>query len=305
MLEIWRGGECQKNRSPQVSFEFFPPKTDALSTSLWSAFQELCPFKPVFVSVTYGAGGATRNRTHEIVAHIRRETDVVPAAHLTCVGSTRKDIREIAQKYSDAGVSHIVALRGDPALGDLQFKPHQGGYSGSVDLIKGLREIDDFEITAAAYPEQHPESRGIQPDMDYLKRKCDAGAVRFITQFFFDNDCFFRFCDSARGSGITVPIVPGILPITNFKQIARFSEKCGAIIPASIVKVFETASDEPGEAQKIALDIAGEQCLKLLSSGVGQLHFYTLNRADLVSEICRVLGIGVWSAAEPILVVPS
>ena len=206
MLEMWRGSECQENRSPQVSFEFFPPKTDALSASLWCAFQELLTFEPVFVSVTYGAGGTTRNRTQEIVAHIRRETDVVPAAHLTCVGSTRQEIRKIAQNYSDAGISHIVALRGDPARGDLRFEPHQGGYSGSVDLIKGLREIDDFEITAAAYPEQHPDSRGLQSDMDDLKRKCDAGAVRCITQFFFDSECFFRFCDAVQGSGISAPI---------------------------------------------------------------------------------------------------
>jgi len=305
MFEMWRGSECQKNRSPQLSFEFFPPKTDALYESLWKTFQKLLPLKPVFVSVTYGAGGTTRNRTHEIVSHIRRETDVVPAAHLTCVGSTRKEIQEIAQNYSDVGVRHIVALRGDPALGDLRFEPHQGGYSGSVDLIKGLREIDDFEITAAAYPEQHPESRGIRSDMDHLKRKCDAGAVRFITQFFFDNDSFYRFCDSAQGAGIGVPIIPGILPITNFEQIARFSANCGTTIPTSIVKKFEAASDEPGEVRKVALDIAREQCLGLLSSGIGQIHFYTLNRADLVSQICRVLGIGAYSATEPISVVGS
>ena len=235
MVEMWRGSKCQKSGSPQVSFEFFPPKTDALSASLWSAFQELLQFKPVFVSVTYGVGGTTRNSTHEIVERIRRETDVVPAA----------------------------------------------------------------------YPEQHPESRGIQSDMDYLKRKCDVGAVRFIAQFFFDNDCFFRFCGSVQEAGITVPIVPGILPIANFEQTARFSANCGVTIPTALENIFETASDDPGEVQKVALNIAGEQCLKLVSSGVGQLHFYTLNRADLVSAICRVLGIIVCSAAEPISVVRS
>jgi len=265
-----------------VSFEFFPPKSEAMLASLWRAYRNLLPLKPTFVSVTYGAGGTTRSRTHKVVNNIQRMAHVRPAAHLTCVGSSRAEIRDIAQNYFNDGVTHIVALRGDPPKKTSSFQLYRGGYGGSVELIKGLMEIAEFEITAGAYPEGHPESQGVQSDLDHLKRKCDAGAVRLITQFFFNTECFFRFCDRVRACGITVPIVPGILPIANFEQIARFSANCGAVIPKAIIEKFEGVPDGSSEARKVAVDIASGQCSDLISQGVKDFHFYTLNRSDII-----------------------
>ena len=294
-----KGDEGFTRRGLQTSFEFFPPKTAAMALSLWEAFHALASLEPIFVSVTYGAGGATRHRTHEIVADIRAQTSIEPAAHLTCVGATRDEIHEIATGYLRSGVHHIVALRGDPPHGHSVFEPYKSGYSNSVELIRGLRGIADFEITAAAYPEPHPDSRGAQSDMDYIKEKCDAGAARFITQFFFDNDCFYRFYNSVQSSGVIAPIIPGILPITNFEQIARFSLKCGATIPKSVAERFDKFSNKPGEMRKVAVEIAAEQCLQLISFGVNQFHFYTLNRADLVLEVCALLGVKAMRVLHP------
>ena len=287
-----------------VSLEFFPPKTNAMLASLWKALQALLPLDPVFVSVTYGAGGTTRDRTHEVIKDIKRKTHVSPAAHLTCVGASRAKIRDIAQNYFHDGVTHIVALRGDSPERSTKFEPYPGGYGGSVELIEGLREVADFEITAAAYPEGHPESRGMESDMEYLKRKCDAGAVRLITQFFFNNDQFFRFYERIRACGIEVPIVPGILPITNFEQIARFSASCGAVIPKTISEQFEGVPSESSDARKVALDIACEQCSGLISQGVEELHFYTLNRSDLILGIWDFLGFK-FTSSPPLVSVGS
>lgn len=290
-LEMSRGQGLTPIGRIGVSLEFFPPKTTAMVTSLWEALQDLLPLDPVFVSVTYGAGGTTRDRTHKLVKDIKRITHVRPAAHLTCVGSSRAEIRDIAQNYFHDGVTHIVALRGDPPERTTKFEPYPGGYGGSVELIEGLREVAEFEITAAAYPEGHPESQGMQSDMEHLKRKCDAGAVRLITQFFYNNDQFFRFYERVRACGITVPIVPGILPITNFEQIARFSATCGSVIPKAISEQFEGVPSGSSEASKVALDIACEQCSGLISQGVEELHFYTLNRSDLILGIWDSLGL--------------
>ena len=292
-----RDQHAKINRPISLSLEFFPPKSDGMVTSLWRAFGDLLPLAPTFVSVTYGAGGTTRHRTEEVVKRMTRVANVKTAAHLTCVGSSRTEIRSIAENYFHDGVKHIVALRGDPPDRTSKFRPHGGGYRGSVELIEGLREIAEFEISAGAYPEGHPDSQGMQFDIDHLKRKCDAGAVRFITQFFFKNDHFFSFLERARASGITVPIIPGILPITDFEQIARFSAFCGAIIPKTISEQFENVPSGSGEASKVAVDIASAQCAGLISQGVKDFHFYTLNRSDLLLGICKFLGLrlGPWS----------
>jgi methylenetetrahydrofolate reductase (NADPH) len=241
--------------------------------------------------VTYGAGGSTRDRTHAIVAHLRRNTDLEPAAHLTCVGASVEEVNAVVRDYYAAGVRHIVALRGDPPEGESKFTPHPEGYDGSVELISGLKTIADFEISVGAYPEPHPDSRGMQSELDYLKRKLDAGATRFITQFFFDNDCFLRFLDKVRGAGIEAPIVPGILPVTNFQQVARFSSMCGASIPDWFGSRFDGLDDDPSTRQLVAAHTAADQCFGLLESGINEFHFYTLNRADLVFAICHMLGV--------------
>jgi len=286
-----RGGGDRKKEAPVVSFEFFPPKTEKMLDGLWRSLDRLAPLKPRFVSVTYGAGGSTRERTHAIVSRIRRETDLEPAAHLTCVGASVEEIDSVVRGYHDAGVQHIVALRGDPPEGESQFTPHPEGYDGSVELISGLKKIADFEISVGAYPETHPESRGAQSELDHLKRKLDAGATRFITQFFFDNDYFFNFLDRARGAGIEAPIVPGILPVTNFQQVARFSSVCGASVPGWFAHRFEGLDEDPKMCQLVAAYTAAEQCFGLLESGINEFHFYTLNRADLVFAICHMLGV--------------
>lgn len=281
--------------SPQdlkISYEFFPPKTEKMEQTLWEAINRLAPLNPSFVSVTYGAGGSTRERTHATVERIVKETNLKPAAHLTCVSATKEEVNDVIRSYKDVGVNHIVALRGDPAEGVGQtYKPTLGGYEGSVELIKGIKEIsDDFEITVSAYPEKHPESASIDADIELLKRKIDAGATRAITQFFFDNEHYYRYLEKTTAAGINIPLIPGIIPILNFKTMTKFASSSGASIPSWIAKRFEGLEDDPKTARLVAASIAVEQVLDLIDHDVTDLHFYTLNRADLVYAICHILG---------------
>ncbi len=286
---------------PAVSFEFFPPKTEKMEQSLWQAVQRLAPLKPDFVSVTYGAGGSTRERTHATVCRIQKETGVRAAAHFTCVGATREEIDAIARAYWDAGIRHLVALRGDPpeSAGGAggRYEPHPGGYAYACDLVEGLRRIADFEISVAAYPETHPEALSADADLDNLKRKVDAGATRAISQFFFDNRAFFRFRDRCAAAGIAVPIVPGILPITNFARAVEFAGKCGASIPPGMADAFDGLDQDPETRTLVAATVAVEQCQQLQAEGVANFHFYTLNRADLTVAICHRLGVRAPAAA--------
>ncbi|MBF0391935.1 MAG: methylenetetrahydrofolate reductase [Alphaproteobacteria bacterium] len=274
-----------------VSFEFFPPKTDKMMASLWECVERLRPLGPRFVSVTYGAGGTTRERTHETVLRIRRETDLQPAAHLTCVGASRGEVDDVARRYWDEGIRHIVALRGDAPEGQGGYQPHAEGYAYASDLVAGLRRLADFEISVAAYPESHPEASSPQADLDNLKRKVDAGATRAITQYFFDVDVYRRFRDRAVAAGIGVPIVPGILPVTNFGQVVKFSGMCGASVPGWMADLFHGLDADPDTRRLVAATVAAEQCRALQADGVADFHFYTLNRADLVFAICHVLGV--------------
>ena len=281
----------QANRRIEASFEFFPPNSEKMEAQLWGAVERLAPLGPRFVSVTYGAGGSTRTRTHATVERIRRETDLEPAAHLTCIGASRAEVDEVARRYHAAGIRHIVALRGDPPEGETNYQPHPDGYHHAADLVAGLRRIADFEISVAAYPEIHPEALNAASDLDNLKRKIDAGANRAITQFFFDSADYLRFMDKARAEGITVPIVPGILPVTNFRTVARFAATCGANIPAWLASQFEGLDDDPETRKLIAASVAAEQCRTLQAAGIDEFHFYTLNRADLTYAICHILGL--------------
>jgi methylenetetrahydrofolate reductase (NADPH) len=277
---------------PKVSFEFFPPSTPELEQTLWRALEQLAPLRPRFVSVTYGAGGSTRERTHDLVAKIRRETELEPAAHLTCVGANAGEVDAVAQKYWQAGVRHIVAIRGDPPQGAGRFQPSPGGYANSTDLVSGLKRLHPFEVSVGCYPEGHPDSTHRQAELGHLKRKIDMGATRAITQYFFEADRYFRFVDAARAAGISVPIVPGIMPVFNFKQAQRFSRACGASIPNWLGALYE-GLDEDAEARKrVAVSVAAENCRRLRAGGIEEFHFYTLNRADLTQAICRTLGIG-------------
>ncbi len=278
--------------SVQVSFEFFPPKTPKMETSLWRAIGRLEPLAPRFVSVTYGAGGSTRERTHATVARVRRETGLEPAAHLTCVGATREQVQEVVRGYHDAGVRHIVALRGDPPEGDAKYRPHPGGFVNAADLVKGLREVGEFEISVAAHPEGHPDSPSLDADLDNLARKIDAGATRAITQFFFDADLYLRYRDKAAARGIGVSIVPGVLPVTNFARLIEFAGKCGATVPTWLAERFDGLDDDPEMRALVASATAVELCTTLHREGVNEFHFYTLNRAELTIAICRALGIG-------------
>lgn len=275
----------------EVSFEFFPPKTAEMEQTLWKSIQRLAPLAPRFVSVTYGAGGSTRERTHHTVHRILSETDLVPAAHLTCVAATREDIDAVADDYWKAGVRHVVALRGDIPGGDAPYHPTPGGYAYAKELVEGLRKRHDFEISVAAYPETHPEARSSAEDLDNLKRKLDAGATRAITQFFFDNWTFLRFVDRARKAGITAPIVPGIMPVTNFTQTAKFAKVAGASVPADFAKHFEGLEDDVETRKLVAAAVAAEQVTQLQQAGIREFHFYTLNRADLSYAICHLLGL--------------
>jgi len=283
---------------PRISFEFFPPKTPEMEDRLWAAIKRLEPLRPRFVSVTYGAGGSTRERTHATVRRIRHETALEPAAHLTCIAATRAEIDAVARDYWDAGIRHIVALRGDPPNGPIGgsgtvggYAPHPGGYPYAADLVAGLKRVADFEISVAAYPETHPAARSPGHDLDNLKAKLDAGASRAITQFFFDVEVFLRFRDRAARSRIDVPLVPGILPVTNFAQLRRMAAACGASIPAWMGAHFEGLDDDPDTRRLVAASLAAEQCRRLQANGVPEFHFYTLNRADLLVAICHLLGV--------------
>jgi methylenetetrahydrofolate reductase (NADPH) len=277
---------------PRVSFEFSPPRTPEMEMRLWEVVKRLEPLAPRFVSVTYGAGGSTRERTHHTVRRIRDETALEPAAHLTCVAATRDEIDTVAADYWQAGIRHIVALRGDPpgGIGE-RYAPHAGGYAFAADLVVGLRRVADFEISVAAYPETHPEARSTEHDLDNLKAKLDAGASRAITQFFFDVELFLRFRDRAAGAGITVPIVPGIMPVTNFARLKLMATACAASIPSWMAAHFDGLDDDPDTRRLVAASIAAEQCRRLHANGVHEFHFYTLNRADLTVAICHMLGV--------------
>ncbi len=281
-------------RPPLVSFEFFPPKTPEMEEKLWQTVKRLEPLGPRFVSVTYGAGGSTRERTHATVLRIRQETRLEPAAHLTCVGAVCAEIDAVARHYWDAGIRHLVALRGDSAPGQ-PYCVHPGGYAFAADLVAGLRRIADFELSVAAYPETHPEATSAAHDLDNLKRKIDAGATRAITQFFFDVDVYLRFLDRAAVRGIGVPIVPGILPVTNFTQVKKFAATCGAAVPNWMAGLFEGLDDDPDTRRLVAASIAAEQCRLLQAEGVNEFHFYTLNRADLIVAICHMIGVRPYS----------
>ena len=275
-----------------VSFEFFPPKTEKMEELLWASINRLAPLAPEFVSVTYGAGGSTRERTHTTVARIVKETALRPAAHLTCVNATKDEVDEVARAYWAAGVRHIVALRGDPADGvGASYQPHPGGYQNAADLTAGLKKIGNFEISVAGYPEKHPESQSPQADLDNLKAKVDAGADRIITQFGFDNAHYMRFLERARAAGIWVPIIPGIVPIHNFRQVAGFAVRAGATVPAWMARRFEGLEDDPATTHLVAAAVATEQAMDLVDEGVKTFHFYSLNRADLVYAICHLLGL--------------
>ncbi|MBF0094133.1 MAG: methylenetetrahydrofolate reductase [NAD(P)H] [Alphaproteobacteria bacterium] len=262
-----------------------------MQTQLWECIARLEPLAPKFVSVTYGAGGGTRERTHDTVVRIRRETSLAPAAHLTCVGSTREEVDEVARHYWESGIRHIVALRGDPPEGEHGYRPHPGGYAYAVDLVQGLRKVADFEISVAAYPETHPDAPSPEFDLDNLKRKIDAGATRAISQYFFDVDAFRRFMDRVRAAGISVPVVPGILPVTNVATVIRFSKACGASVPPWMLQLFEGLDEDPDTRRLVAATLAAEQCRALAADGINEFHFYTLNRADLVFAICHILGV--------------
>ena len=283
---------ASKTSTPiQVSFEFFPPKTEKMHEQLWASIERLAPLKPKFVSVTYGAGGSTRERTHDTVARLQKEKGLEAAAHLTCVGATTGEVDDIARNYWNAGIRHIVALRGDPPPDQTTYTPHPGGYAYAVDLVSGLKKVHDFEISVAAYPETHPRAKSPDDDLDNLKRKIDAGATRAITTFFFDRDVFKRFRDRAAKAGITVPIVPGILPVTNFVQTQKMSAMNGTSIPPWMSDMFAGLEEDPETRKLVAATLAAEQVQDLRAEGVTDFHFYTLNRADLTYAICHLLGI--------------
>lgn len=275
-----------------VSFEFFPPKSEKMEEALWAAVERLAPLGPEFVSVTYGAGGSTRERTHATVSRIVKSTAMRPAAHLTCVNATRAEVDAVARAYWDAGVRHIVALRGDPPAGvGTRYEPHPGGYQNAADLVAGLKAIAGFEISVAGYPEKHPESPSVEADIENLKAKIDAGADRVITQFAFDNVHYLRYLERVRAAGIWVPIMPGIVPIHNFKQVAGFATRAGASVPAWMARRFDGLESDPGTTENVAVAVAHEQVMDLVDEGIKTFHFYTLNRANLVYAVCHLLGL--------------
>jgi methylenetetrahydrofolate reductase (NADPH) len=277
--------------SPSVSFEFFPPNTEAMEATLWQSIERLAALEPRFVSVTYGADGSTRERTHAAVERIIKETDLTPAPHLTCIDASRGEIDEIAREYWNMGVRHLVALRGDAPKDGGPYRPHADGYAYAADLVEGLRKVADFDISVAAYPEVHPEAPDAAFDLDNLKRKLDAGASRAITQFFFDNDVFLRFRDRCARAGIESAIVPGILPITRFPQMERFANMCGTVIPDALRNRFDGLEEDPQTRQMIAASVAIEQVQHLEAEGIKDFHFYTLNRSELTYAICHALGV--------------
>jgi methylenetetrahydrofolate reductase (NADPH) len=276
----------------KVSFEFFPPKNEQMERTLWQTIERLAPFRPRWVSVTYGAGGSTRDRSTDMLARLLRETDLRPAAHLTCVRATRAQVDEVIRTWMQIGVRHIVALRGDPpeGVGEV-YTPHPGGYESSVELVRGIKQIGPFEVSVSAYPEKHPESPSVEADLNTLAAKVDAGADRAITQFFFDNADFFRYLDRARARGIDIPITAGIMPMDNFQQVARFAGSCGARIPDWLARRFDGLEDDPETARLVAAGVAVEQITELLEAGVSEFHIYTLNRAGLTEAICHSIGL--------------
>jgi methylenetetrahydrofolate reductase (NADPH) len=290
---VARAGE--RTVRPRVSFEFFPPKTPQMEESLWAAITRLAPLDPAFVSVTYGAGGSTRERTHRTVKRILEETSLKPAAHLTCVGASRKEVDEVIREYWETGVRHIVSLRGDPPPGEGGiggvYVPRTDGYANATELTKAVRGIAPFEVLVGVYPEKHPESPSLEHDIDVLKQKVDAGATLGISQFFFDLDAFLRFVDKVRAAGITIPIVPGIMPVTNFVGLKKMATACQTAIPSWLGNLFDGLEDDAETRRLIACSVAAEMCAKLQEQGFEDFHFYTLNRADLVYAICRVLGV--------------
>ena len=275
----------------KVSFEFFPPHTEKMQETLWHSIQKLAPLLPDFVSVTYGADGSTRERTHDVVERIVKETNLTAAPHLTCIDATSGEIDDIAREYWDMGIRHLVALRGDPPKDADKHVPHPDGYAYAADLVAGLKKVADFDISVAAYPEVHPEAPSPSFDLEYLKRKLDAGASRAITQFFFDTDAFLHFRDRCATAGIESAIVPGILPITRFPQLTKFAAQCGATIPGWLAERFEGLEDDPGTRQLIAASVAIDQVHRLQIEGIDEFHFYTLNRSELTYAICHALGL--------------
>ncbi|MEH6404514.1 MAG: methylenetetrahydrofolate reductase [NAD(P)H] [Sneathiella sp.] len=286
-----RSLNVENRNSVNISFEFFPPTTEKMVDKLWETVKRLGPLGPNFVSVTYGAGGSTRERTHDLVSKIKNETDLAPAAHLTCVGASKSEVEEVAEQYWESGIRHIVALRGDPPEGGQAFVPHPDGFKGSVELIEKLKKMHDFEISVGCYPEIHPDASSSIADIDYLKRKIDAGATRAITQFFFEPDAYLRFVDRAQAQGVNIPIIPGILPVTSYSKIRQFSAQCGTQVPAWLTHLFEGLDEDPATRNLVAAMVASEQCRQLQKAGVMDFHFYTLNRADLVYAICHTLGV--------------
>jgi len=277
--------------APRISFEFFPPNNETEATKLWETIRKLESLRPKFVSVTYGAGGSTRERTDRIVRRIKEETPLVPAAHLTCVGASQEDIDQLARTWWQAGITSIVALRGDPPAGEAAYTPHPQGYANAATLVKGLREIANFDISVAAYPEKHPDSPSVTADIDNLKRKIDNGANRAITQFFFEAETFLRFRDTCVRAGISAPLIPGILPVTNFAKVVQFAGRCGASVPKWMAKLFDGLDDDAETRALVAASTATELCQTLVREGVEDLHFYTLNRPALTYAICRRLGV--------------
>ncbi|PZR31564.1 methylenetetrahydrofolate reductase [NAD(P)H] [Caulobacter segnis] len=290
---VARAGE--RTSRPRVSFEFFPPKTPQMEESLWQAITRLAPLDPAFVSVTYGAGGSTRERTHRTVKRILDETSLKPAAHLTCVGASRAEVDEVIRDYWDIGVRHIVSLRGDPPPGEGGiggvYVPREDGYANATELTKAVRAIGPFEVLVGVYPEKHPESPSLEHDIDVLKQKVDAGATLGVSQFFFDLDAFLRYVDKVRAAGITIPIVPGIMPVTNFAGLKKMAAACQTTIPGWLANLFDGLENDAETRRLIACSVATEMCAKLQEQGFEDFHFYTLNRADLVYAICRVLGL--------------
>ncbi len=280
-----------KTSPPPVSFEFFPPKSSEMEAKLWRSLTRLAPLDPQFVSVTYGAGGTTRERTHATVKRVVDETPIPPAAHLTCVGASKHEVNRVALAYWDAGIRHIVALRGDPPPGEGSFTPHPDGYQNAAELVSGLAELRNFEISVGCHPEVHPDAMSAESDLDNLKSKIDAGACRAITQFFYSNDAFLRFRDRAASAGITIPITPGIMPVTNYAQVLKFSKTCGVSVPQDFAEAFEGLDDQPDIRKLVSADIAIQQCTALMAEGVSAFHFYTLNRVSLTYAICHMLGL--------------
>ncbi len=278
--------------APSVSFEFFPPKNEEMEARLWDSIARLEPMKPLYVSVTYGAGGSTRDRTHRTVRRIVKETGMKPAAHLTCVNATKPEIDAVIQDYWDAGVRHIVALRGDPPEGiGEKYVPAPGGYENAADLSAGIKRVGDFEISVGCYPEKHPESPHYEYDLDLLKRKIDNGATRAITQFFFEPDVYFRYVEKARKAGIEIPIVPGIMLQPNFKGLKRMAGMCGSAIPAWMDELYDGLEDDAKTREMITANVAAELCAKLMEGGADHFHLYTLNRAELALSTCRLMGV--------------